>query len=151
MPFFFKLGGLGLILTVMGLFMVKQDVRLRIWGEQAEGTIDGAWVNQGLRRGGDVVKVGYTYFHEKEGMLKCSFSPASGWKPPADLKVKVTFLPYDPHVCRTEFESSRWAYILTSVGFLMLGVSAWLLFNESVVDSQASASTVSTSNVRTFS
>jgi len=140
MPVFLKSLGIGLLIVIISLFMVQKDLRLRIWGVETEATVSDAWMASsgkfGTRKN---LKVEYVFRDPQDQRVTGEFSPGNDWLPPADLKVKVTYLPYKPGVNRLSSQSGTGGYILLLFGLGLSGYGVYRFFTESVVASHRTA------------
>lgn len=141
MPAFLKIIGVGLLISLIGFFLVQRDIRLRIWGARAQGSIEGAWVKEGGildSSGKQVTKIEYTFRDANNNLCHGSFIPSSSWRPAEDLSVKVVYLTSDPTINRFEDQGAFGSYALFMVGLLLLALGVWMFFKESVTDSHKS-------------
>lgn len=143
MPTFLKILGSGLLVTLLGIFFVQRDIRLRIWGVTVDANLSGAWVGEGLLDNEKKIeKIEFTFRDAKSDLHQGSFVPRSGWKPASDMTVKVLYLASDPTIYRLASEGAFGAYVFFIAGLLLVALGVRMFFQESVVASHKSETLV---------
>jgi hypothetical protein len=133
MPTSFKLIGIGLLLSLIGLFMVQQDVRLRLWGKKVMADVMETYeaTGRGGRKGGWNMVYRYTDEKGKDYRGGCAFP--RGYNP-ADLRIEVVYLPSNPEVHRLASASAFFSYLFLLVGVALTAGGVWYFNRETVVE-----------------
>ncbi|MCW8131727.1 MAG: hypothetical protein KIS92_15380 [Planctomycetota bacterium] len=142
MPAFLKILGLGLLLSLVGIFLVQRDLRLRMWGVPADALIEGAWQKEGMLGGKEISSVEYTFRDRKDEQFHGAFKPAKGWVPESTT-VKIVYLASDPRINRLASDGAVGSYVLLVVGLLLSALGVKMFFSESVVASHKSETPIS--------
>jgi hypothetical protein len=134
MPTSFKIMGIGLLLFVVGLFMLQKEFRLMIWGKKAEAQIADAWVSSGIgRRSSSKVEVEYLFSDDKNQSVKGYFYIHDSADVPTNDKVTVLYLPGKPEINRPVNQSS-WApylFFIGGIGLFIYGL--WYMMKSETV------------------
>ncbi|MBE7464893.1 MAG: hypothetical protein HS116_15565 [Planctomycetes bacterium] len=142
MPTFLKAFGIGGLMVVLGIFWVQRDMRLRIWGQETDALLTGDWESTGARRGGKHRKISYTFTPDpSQPRVQGGATVPDEWVPPGTT-VKVEYLPSDPKVNRMVGQGGVTGYLLILAGLGISGVGVYLVMNESVKDSHATATPI---------
>jgi hypothetical protein len=130
MPTSFKMVGLGLLLTLIGIVMVQKDIRLRIWGKKADATIMGAWERTGRRSSS--VQLDILFIDDAGNSVKGTCGLPSGITPEEGRTLPIVYLSGDSSVYRLATESSGFSYLIFLGGLGLTAFGAWYFTKESV-------------------
>jgi len=146
MPTSFKFIGIGLLLTLVGFFLVQQDLRLKIWGKKIAADVMHQDENTS-RRSREVTSYGLTYrfIDEKNeaviggGTVPLDYQGATMWlnkeTGASEIQtVNVVYLPGKSSINRLATESAFKSYLLFFGGIVLVLMGGYVFKNESVVD-----------------
>jgi hypothetical protein len=138
MPLSFKLVGLGLLVLLVGTFMMQKELRLRLWGKKIEAAISNE-CDIVTRRGGSVHEVSYAFYDEKSNSQgRGAFYTDNGWTTPQSGNLEVLYVPGSPDVNRLARVSSNAGFLVFGIGLLVTAFGIFVFFKvETIQDAHA--------------
>jgi hypothetical protein len=140
MPTSFKLVGIGLLLTLIGFFMVQRDVRLRIWGKTTQAEVMSAWARENeSTHQRTSISLDYRFTDDKGNQVLSGATVPPDFTAPGG-RVDIVYLPGSSDVNRLATQSSSLAYFVFLAGIALTAAGAWYFNRESVLEAQRQSS-----------